>query len=226
MIAADSIAVHRSPGWLAAEQRSPDLDFAGATELLTAVNGPRNGRLTRRGHDVYVLVDSPSAGHEVEELTERIAGLFDRQGDISDRSIDGEELETVLSECGLAWSKREERWVIPAGEGRPELSIELRDGRARTATRVAALDDVGSESREAIHAFLVLAHDSVRFARFEALGEEVVAASYATADRLEIELPHSLRATIAAWRGVVSEVQALTSPELARSYLTFLRGEK
>lgn len=225
MIAAESITIDHADAWLTAVYRRVDLDGVAALQLLATDCGPGNARNVRRADGVHCVVDLPCTDVEVEELTERIGALAGRCSDAPAQSVDEEELETVLSEIGLEWARREDRWVIPAGADRPDLTIEIVDGGARVTSRLLVLDDTSSEARHAIAEFLIRARDSVRFARFEITGDEVVAASCASTTRLEVELPHCLKALASAWRLVAPEVRALADIGLARRYLDFLGEE-
>ncbi len=75
------------------------------------------------------------------------------------------------------------------------------------------------ESREAMATLLVSAHDRLRFVRFGLTDQFASAVSFATADRLDIELPDSVAAVTAAAGLLWREVRSLANDGVARTYL-------
>lgn len=138
----------------------------------------------------------------------------------------GEELASLLAETGYVWSPADaapKRWhavtTDPSG-CRCELTVDATASGVQTQGLLATWEtELSDTSLEAIARFLLAAHARVRFARFVLLRQSLSAVSLATVDRLDVELPDSVFAVVAACRLVHREVGALAIPNVARAYL-------
>jgi hypothetical protein len=141
------------------------------------------------------------------------------------------ECVSVLAETGYVWSPVESdqaQWKAVAGDARGlrcELHAEVveKGVEVRSSLPFPGDDKPTEPSQLALSRFIAAAHNRVRFVRFTLPPGEVHAVSFASANRLEIELPDSVAAVIAAVRLVSREVQALADATVAKAYLELHR---
>ena len=116
-----------------------------------------------------------------------------------------------------------ECWAAIANDsnlGPIELEAFVLTRGVEVTAKVAALDEsLEPICAKAIALLLARAHARLRFTRFVADPQRVLAVSFATHDRRDIELPDSVAATVAAAGYARREVQALTDPQVAKTYL-------
>lgn len=199
-----------SGGWLRMSQRRADLDGLSGRQLLNESRDlPDNARFARDGSatvlisDDYERLDEPSGNGHFDEAT----------------------IEMLLAEHSPAFTKREERWIVPPTEERGvELTVEQVAGGVLVKAALVDTSDASAIALDALGEFLCRAHLGLRFVRAELTESHACVMARADAGRLETDLPHALRAAAAAARLLVREASALLQPELAEAYLKNLQA--
>jgi hypothetical protein len=133
-----------------------------------------------------------------------------------------DEIEMILDGTGLAWTRREDSWAVPA-DG---VARELRISRTEVGVSVDAVliewDEAAPEGLEALSRFLDATRPDLRGAYCGL--EETRAMISAAVDRatLETGIPEAIQAASFGCRFLTRAAIALLTPELARKYLMFV----
>jgi hypothetical protein len=152
----------------------------------------------------------------------RLGRWLDRTPSDNQVTPSEEVVEAVLETSGLAWSRRERGWAVPAAENSPrELRITVEPGRVRIEAVLADWDEIGGVEAEAVARFLYLAQPGLRCARCELHDRQARISSMIEAEHLETDLLHGLRGVAAGCRLLARETAALLVPEMARALLEF-----
>jgi hypothetical protein len=212
-------------GWLVVRQDRPELAARPPAELLALTcDLPGNLRYVPGPDGVQVLGELPGRAGELglDEGEARLGRWLDgRPGDNRLTPAD-EVVEAVLETAGLAWSRRERGWAVPAAEGSPrELRISAEPGWVRVEAVLADWDEIGRVEAEALARFLYLAQTGLRFARCELHERQARIGSLIEADYLDNDLLHGLRGVAAGCRLLARETAALLVPEMAAALLDF-----
>jgi hypothetical protein len=189
-----------------------------------ATSWPGNIRYALLGGEVYRLGELRDA----DDLLAWPAAeqrLLDGAYDASHEVCPGE-LACLLAETGHEWSQPEDTpdtWQAVADDPHGErfaLTAPIVAGGVEVYSPLGDGDTpLGAASEVAAARFLAAAQARVRFARFVLEDGRVRAVSWAAADRLEIELPDSVSAVVAACRLVGRELRALADETVAAAYL-------
>jgi hypothetical protein len=212
-------------GWLVIRQDRPELSGRTSAELLALTRDlPGNLRYTPGPNRVQVLGELPGRGGELglDEGEARLGRWLDGPPSDSRVTPADEVVEAVLETSGLAWSRRERGWAVPAAENCPrELRISAEPGVVRVEAVLADWDEIGGVEAEALARFLYLAQPGLRCARCELHERQARISSVIEAEHLETELVHGLRGVAAGCRLLARETTALLVPEMARALLEF-----
>jgi hypothetical protein len=132
-------------------------------------------------------------------------------------------VEAALDASGFGWKRREEGWVVPAGE-RLARAIEVRPGPAgvRVEAVLATWDELGATEAAAVGRLLCRAQLGLRLARCELDARQARVVALLAAGHVETALPHSLGGVAAGVRWLTREVGVLLAPPVARAFLDFL----
>lgn len=240
-------------GWLVVRRAMPELGGCSGMELLERAANDLAGNLryTRTDDGVFLLGEDQLSEEVEEPLLQshrRIVRWLEscvhsRKGDPRKRGTadvgeptaepppDAEAIESALAEAAGEWAKREERWVIPAGELAPvELAVRAVPGGVRVEGALAWFDAAAGDSagesstapslaQRAMSEFLVRAQAVLRAARCEWDDTGPLVVSRATRDDWARQLPQAIAAVAAGCRQLTAEVAALARDELAREYL-------
>lgn len=217
-------------GWIACRVPQSAMNVV-PVDLLERSATPQPGNLRYAISDEQVLllgeIRSPGGTLSLEEAQERLLG----SKSLASQNITPSELACFLGETGYEWSQPEGApgcWktvALDASDGRWELTAWIEGSGVEIKGRLAAWDaELSDASRAAIALFLAASHVRVRFARFVLQEREAMAVSFAAADRLDVELPDSLAAVVAACRDHWREVRALADRSVAEAYLEITRG--
>jgi hypothetical protein len=210
-------------GWLAVRQDRPELSARTPAELL-ALTGelPGNLRYVPGRDGVQVLGEVPAQVGGLNEGEARLGRWLDGSPSDSRLTPSEEVVEAVLETSGLAWSRRERGWAVPAAENSPrELRISAEPGQVRVEAVLADWDEIGVVEAEALARFLYLAQPGLRCARCELHERQARVSSVIETEYLETDLPHGLRGVAAGCRLLARETTALLVPEMARALLEF-----
>jgi hypothetical protein len=138
-------------------------------------------------------------------------------------------VEAALDASGFGWKRREEGWVVPAGERLPR-AIEVRPESAgvRVEAVLATWDEWGAVEAAAVGRLLCRAQLGVRLVRCEMDVRQARVVALLAAGQVEKALPHTLGGVAAGVRWLTREVGVLLVPQAARAFLDFLGdgGEK
>ncbi|HWG47330.1 MAG TPA: hypothetical protein VN688_31495 [Gemmataceae bacterium] len=211
-------------GWLIL--RRPERDASGATPdaiLTRTAQLPGNWRLIPGPHGaIERLAEIPVEDEGGEGMDgDRFHRL--RAMPAGEESLPPEEVVTAaLDAAGLAWSRREGGWAVPATSDRPgELRVRRVPGGVRVEAVLVEWDEAEPKETAGLARFLFAAQASLRFARCELNSHGACVISHAETVRLETDLGHSLRAVAAGCRLLTRAARALAAPEVARRYLRF-----
>jgi hypothetical protein len=218
-------------GWIACRLPRPELQGA-AEQLLTlsAKSRPGNLRLAIEGHQVYMLGElrDPNGLLTFAEANERLAtAASDAPSQVSQLvQVPQLEVACLLGETGYQWTQPQDdpnQWQAIANDPlgcRCKLTATIiADGVEVCGLPSSWEFNFAEASESALRRFLAAAHSRIRFARFILQDHEPRAVSFAATDRLDIELPDSVAAVVAACRLVWREVSALADPAVAQAYL-------
>ena len=217
-------------GWIAYRAPQSDLEVD-AISLLAKSAAPRPGnlRFAIEGGQTYLLGELRDADGLLT-LAEAHGRMFTADGD-SQGEVSRDEFGCVLGESGHEWSQVDgdpDRWKAVAHDPRGsrcdlQATIIENGVEVRGLLLSAGERELAASSTLALSRFFVAAHSRVRFARFTLQQGEANAVSFAAAIRLEIELPDSVAAVLAACRLVGREVLALAEATVAEAYLELNR---
>jgi hypothetical protein len=206
-------------GWLVLRRPEPDARAAGAVELLARATGlPGNLRYVHDPDGVALVAEvrCPAGGEARERLDHLLAGVM------AGPEPPGEALEAALEASGLAWSRRDTLWAVPATERIPrELQVRAVPGGARVEAVLAEWGEVGDAERQALADFLLAAQAGLRGARCELDGSSARVVALVEATHLDTELADGLMSVAVACRLLVRAVAALLAPDAARAFLGF-----
>jgi len=212
-------------GWLVVHQDRPELSARTAAELLALTRDlPGNLRYVPGLDHVQVLGELPGRAGDLrlDEGEARLGRWLDSTSIDTRMTPADEVVETVLETSGLAWSRRERGWAVPAAEHCPrELRIGAEPGLVRVEAVLADWDEIGVVEAEALARFLYQAQPGLRFARCELHERQARISSVIEAEHLETDLLHGLRGVAAGCRLLARETTALLVPEMARALLEF-----
>jgi hypothetical protein len=137
-----------------------------------------------------------------------------------------EAVAEALELAGLAGTRRDDGWVIPAG-GRLVREIVLTPAGDGVLVRAVLVewDEVGQAEVEAVRQFLEQARDGLRFARGELEATRAVVTALVVGSRMAEGLADAVGGVAAVCRLLAREVNALLHPEAARTYLEFHNGD-
>ncbi len=210
-------------GWITCRMPQPETTDQ-AARLLTSVDEHRPGnlRLASNQDQVFLIGELRKAdGLTLREASER---MF-TPTTIPTVEVSPDELYCMLAETGHEWSPAEGDQLlwkanVSGTAGRCELSATLVSGGVLVRGGLATWEeDLSEESQLALGKFLTAANSQVRFARFTFESRAASAVSFASADRLETELPDSVAAVVSACYLTRREVAALTHAPVAQAYL-------
>jgi len=212
-------------GWFARRSPQPDL-AADARRFVTAppARRPGNPRFGIADRTAYLLAEvRDDAG--LLSLPDASALLVSEVDESADE-ICSLEVASLLGETGYPWSpvSGESRcWTALAADPRGlqcGLFSAIVPGGVEVRGRLASWETtLSSASQAAIAHLLASAHLYIRFARYALDDREAAAVSFATARRLDVELPDSVAAVVESCRLVWREVRALTEEGVAQAYL-------
>ncbi len=212
-------------GWLVYRRLEPALDRATPAELL-ARGVKRAGNLRyvidpRRGVLLTGEVRSLD-GLTVEEARARLDAM--REGPADGPMPADEVIEAALEASGLAWSRRDTAWAVPANEILPrELKIRSVPGGVRVDAALVEWDEIMPECSEALARFLVTAQAGLRGARCEIDASAARVAALVGTEQIDSDFVHALRGAAAGCRLLARQALALLLPDVARAYLAFQR---
>lgn len=133
---------------------------------------------------------------------------------------DIEAVETALSEVAREWTRRDDCWIVPAGSQSPvELRVVLVPRGLRVEGVLGSGEAYDPLARRALAEFLCRVQWALRFARME-LDEHVRVVAEVDTRSIHCNFDHGLRSVAEACRVLAAEVRALSTPELARAYLS------
>lgn len=221
----DETFVREASGWITRRVSQPDMEVS-AAELLLKPAKSRTGnlRFAIDGRQVCLLGELREAvdSFSFSELCQRLREDVDVPGE---KTADSE-IVCVLGETGYEWAQpREDRnqWQAVVGSRlgpRCELTVTIVSGGVEVRAQLADWQaDLCKTSKQAVARFLALAQGCVRFARFELHERVATVVSFATADRLDVELPDGLASVRAAHALAQGEVRALVHDMVAERYL-------
>jgi hypothetical protein len=207
-------------GWLVGRCPVPELAGRGAVDLLALGSElPGNLRYVRDRHNV-VLAGEVRLGASITEARARLGGLL--AGAAAGADTTTEALEAALEASGLAWSRREKAWAVPASERIPrELVVRTIPGGARVEAVLIEWDVLAPAEEAALADFLLAAQTGLRGARCE-LGERTArAVCVLETAHVETDLVHGLSSVAVACRLLMRAAAALLTPEVAHAFLEF-----
>ncbi len=216
---------HESGGWITCRVPRPEMDMA-PIELLAASAQPQSGNLRYAidGGHVYRLGELRDP-EGLMSLAKAQVRLFATAGD-QPHEVPPADVAGALGETGYEWSQPQDdrkQWravVNDARCGRCDLTATIIPGGVQVRSLPAAWQtELTAASQSALVQFLAAAQGRIRFARFLWQDCQATAVSFAAADRLDVELPDSVAAVLAACRLVGREVSALANVALAEAYL-------
>ncbi|HJT76866.1 MAG TPA: hypothetical protein VJ739_06650 [Gemmataceae bacterium] len=212
-------------GWLVYRRSEPALARATPAELL-AQGAKQAGNLRyvidpRRG----VLLTGEVRGLDgltVDEARARLDAM--REGPAELPVPADEVIEAALEASGLAWSRRDTAWAVPANEILPrELKIRSVPGGVKLEAVLAEWDEIMPECGEALARFLVAAQAGLRGARCEMDATTARVTALVGAEQIDSDFVHALMGVAAGCRLLARQAVALLLPDMARAYLAFHR---
>lgn len=218
-------------GWIAFRLPRPDLqDASEQLVALSAPSRPGNLRLAIEDRQVYMLGElrDPDGLLSFAEATQRLdRAASDQASPVAQLArAPQDEVACLLSETGFEWTQSQDdptRWQAISNDLQG-CRCQLTASIIREGVEVCGLPSTwelhfAEASESALRRFLAAAHSRIRFARFSLQDGKPRTVSFAAADRLDIELPDSVAAVLAACHLVWREVAALADPEIAQAYL-------
>jgi hypothetical protein len=214
-----------SGGWIAGRMLCRDLELHPAN-LLAASAEPRPGnlRFAIDGRQVFMMGELRDVAGlmTIEEARTRLfANTSDPLHEIPEVDVG-----CVLAATGYEWLPTQgdrNQWQAVSNDPhgcRLELVAKIvQDGVEIRGLPAARQADFAATAESALLRFLVEAQGRIRFARFNWLDRTFSAVSLAAVDRLDVELPDSVAAVVAACRLVWREVSALANVAVAEAYL-------
>jgi hypothetical protein len=210
-------------GWLVRKCQVPQRSGTGAAELLAlGTELPGNLRYIRDPLGAALLAEARvlTGGETFEEARERLDQLL--AGTCPGPEPTAEVLEAALEASGLAWSRREKGWAVPASERIPrEVRVRAVPSGARAEAVLAEWDEIGTAERDALAGFLLATQAGLRGARCELDDQSARAVAVIEAARLDADLADGLMSVAVACRLLTRPAAALLSPEVARAFLEF-----
>lgn len=212
-------------GWLSRRTPLPDLR-PDAAFLLAQSAEPRPGnlRFAIQGAQAYLLGELPIT-EGLLPWPEAEHRLF-AAPDVNRVELSEDEVTSTLGESGYRWEQSPNTtnyWQATVNDpnGRHyELNATFTPTGVEVGSRIIEDDlELGESQQLALARFLMAAHARIRFARFKLQNHTVSVVSFATSDRLNVELPSSVAAVLAASRLIGREVRALTTLAFAKAYL-------
>ena len=212
-------------GWITRRTLLHDLR-PDAAFLLAQSAEPRPGnlRFAIQGAQAYLLGELPDADG-LFPMSEAHHRLF-AAADVTPIELSEVDVACTLGESGYCWAQSPNTtnyWQAtvndPSGQ-RYELSATLTRTGIEVESQIAeSASGFGESQQLALARFLMAAHARIRFARFTLQSHAVSVVSHTASDRMNIELPSSVGAVVAASRLVGSEVRALATQAVAQAYL-------
>jgi hypothetical protein len=133
---------------------------------------------------------------------------------------DADLIESALAPTGLAWSRRDNVWAIPAADvTRPEIVLRPVAGGVRVEAVLIQADELAGAETAALVEFLRRAQADLRGARCEMDASGACASAEIATERLEEDLAVAIAAVADACRRMRQEARALLRPAVARAYL-------
>jgi hypothetical protein len=210
--------------WVRLCQRRADLAHSSGRELLeqSVRQWPANVRLARDAAGVVLVADDycDALDAEIGQAQARLLCWLHGEASVGEPPLDGELFESVLLECAPLATLREDQWIVPPSDECPvEITVRCNAGGVGVKAALVDLTEAQPAAREAVAEFLCRGQHALRFVRAEIDDRSAWLTAHASADRLESDLAHALRAVAVGVRLLVREAQALMRPELAQAYL-------
>jgi hypothetical protein len=169
-----------------------------------------------------VLHGEVSSAAGDEEARRRLVGWLDGtlhgEDTFSEESVEG-----ALVGTGLAWTKRERGWAVPATEKMPrEIQIVPAGAVLTVEAMLSDWDEIGAAQTEALARFLLAAQASLRWARCDLDERSARVLARVEGAQVDADLGHALLGVAAGCRMLSRETAALHHPDAARAYLEFV----
>ena len=212
-------------GWIVGQVPRPELEGDAANLLMqSAESRPGNVRFAVDVGKMYFVGElrDPDGRLTLPAARERLFAAT--SGPVEEVS----KIETtcVLGETPYEWSQSPgdpNQWQAVANDPRGcrcDLTATIVPRGVEVRSQPVVWQAVLAEASEsATFRFLAAAHGRIRFARFAVQDRKLSAVSFAAADRLDIELPDSVAAAVAACQLVWREVAALANTTVSQAYL-------
>jgi hypothetical protein len=137
-----------------------------------------------------------------------------------------EAIAAALEEMGLAWTRRESEWVVPASARVPcEVVLGLSGDEVRVAAVLVVREEIGARETRALGHFLRRAEVSFRSVSLRLDGNKAVAEACLPAAEIDARLSDAVGGVLSAARVLSREAEAMLLPEVARAYEEFQVSE-